>query len=223
MTQTATISTTPPLVHCAIYTRKSTSEGLDDAFTSLDAQRQAAEAYIQSQQHAGWRCLPEHYDDGGFSGGNLDRPALQRLLADIQAGKLDCIVVHRVDRFSRSLLDFAKLMEILDRHQVHFAAVTQQFNTATSMGRLILHILLSFAQFEREIIAERTRDKIAAARRKGLWSGGMPLLGYDVDPRGSQLVVNAAEAERVQAIFALYREHQALGPVVQELEEAPSP
>ena len=216
MTPTATPST-PPLVRCAIYTRKSTLEGLDEAFTSLDAQREAAEAYIHSQQHAGWRCLPEHYDDGGFTGSNLERPALQRLLADIQAAKVDCLVLYKLDRLSRSLLDFAKLMEILDRHQVSFVSITQSFNTATSMGRLVLHILLSFAQFEREIIAERTRDKIAAARRKGQWAGGMPLLGYDVDPRGSQLVVNATEAERVRAIFALYRERQALGPVVQEL------
>jgi site-specific DNA recombinase len=182
MIQSATNATTPPPVRCAIYTRKSTQEGLDAAFTSLDAQRDAALAYIHSQQHAGWRCLPERYDDGGFTGGNLDRPALKRLLADIQAHKLDCLMVHKVDRLSRSLLDFARLMEVLDQHQVAFVSVTQQFNTATSMGRLVLHILLSFAQFEREIIAERTRDKIAAARRKGKWAGGMPLLGYDVDP-----------------------------------------
>src|SRR5262249_39632427 len=152
--------------------RKSTQEGLDDAFTSLDAQRQAAEAYIHSQQHAGWRCLPEPYDDGGFSGSNLERPALKRLLAAIQAGQLDCLPVHKVVRLSRSLLDFAKLMAVLDRHQVAFVSVTQQFNTATSMGRLVLHILLSFAQFERELIAERTRDKLAAARRQGHWAGG---------------------------------------------------
>ncbi|HEV3261067.1 MAG TPA: recombinase family protein [Gemmataceae bacterium] len=208
--------TTPP-VRCAIYTRKSTQEGLDEAFTSLDAQRQAAEAYILSQQQAGWRCLPEHYDDGGYSGSNLERPALQRLLADIQAGKLDCLVVAKVDRLSRSLLDFAKLIEVLDRHQVAFVSVTQLFNTATSMGRLVLHILLSFAQFERELIAERTRDKIAAARRQGHWAGGMPLLGYDVDGRGGHLVVNPVEAERVRAIFAFYRQEQDLGVVVEEL------
>jgi site-specific DNA recombinase len=210
-------SGTPPQVRCAIYTRKSTQEGLDDAFTSLDAQRQAAEAYILSQQQAGWRCLPEPYDDGGFTGSNLERPALQRLLADVQAGQIDCLVVAKVDRLSRSLLDFAQLMEILDRHQVAFVSVTQLFNTATSMGRLVLHILLSFAQFERELIAERTRDKIAAARRQGHWTGGMPLLGYDVDGPGGPLVVNPAEAERVRAIFILYREEHDLRVVVEEL------
>jgi site-specific DNA recombinase len=161
--------------------------------------------------------LHEHYDDGGYSGSNLERPALQRLLADIQAGKLDCLVVAKVDRLSRSLLDFAKLMEVLDRHQVAFVSVTQLFNTATSMGRLVLHILLSFAQFERELIAERTRDKIAAARRQGHWAGGMPLLGYDVGGTGGHLVVNPEEAERVRAIFVLYCEEQDLGVMVEEL------
>jgi site-specific DNA recombinase len=217
MTQPANNPTSPPIVRCAIYTRKSTQEGLEEAFTSLDAQRDAALAYIHSQQHAGWCCLPERYDDGGFTGGNLDRPALKRLLADIQTRKLDCLVVYKVDRLSRSLLDFARLMEVLDQHQVAFVSVTQQFNTATPMGRLVLHILLSFAQFEREIIAERTRDKLAAARRKGKWAGGMPLLGYDVDSKGSKLTVNEPEAERVRALFVLYREHRALLPVVQEL------
>ena len=217
MTQSPKNATTPASVRCAIYTRKSTEEGLDQEFTSLDAQREAAEAYINSQQHAGWRALPQRYDDGGFTGANLERPALKRLLADIQTRQLDCLVVYKVDRLSRSLLDFANLMAILDQHQVAFVSVTQQFNTATSMGRLVLNILLSFAQFEREIIAERTRDKIAAARRKGKWSGGMPLLGYDVDPRGSKLVVNAAEAQRVRTSFALYLEYRALEPVVKEL------
>jgi site-specific DNA recombinase len=217
MNQPAKHPTTPPVVRCAIYTRKSTEEGLSQEFTSLDAQREAALAYIHSQQHARWRALPERYDDGGFTGGNLDRPALKRLVADIQAGKLDCLVVQKVDRLSRSLLDFARLMEILDQHQVAFVSVSQKFDTASSMGRLVLHILLSFAQFERELIAERTRDKIAAARRKGKWTGGMPLLGYDVDPKGSKLTVNESEAERVRAIFALFRLHQALLPVVQEL------
>src|SRR6516225_8286704 len=217
MTPPASAVVPPATVRCAIYTRKSTEEGLDQAFTSLDAQREAALAYVHSQQHAGWIALPECYDDGGYSGGTMDRPALAQLLRDIQAGQIDCLIVYKVDRISRSLLGFAKMMEIFDRHQVAFVSVTQNFSTATSMGRLVLHILLSFAQFEREIIAERTRDKIAAARRKGQWAGGMPLLGYDVDPRGSQLVVNATEAERVRAIFALYRERQALGPVVQEL------
>jgi site-specific DNA recombinase len=206
-------------VRCAIYTRKSTEEGLEQEFNSLAAQREAAQAYIASQQHAGWVCLPQSYDDGGYSGGSMDRPALTRLLTAIRAGQIDCVVTHRVDRLSRSLLDFAKMMETFDQHGVSFVSVTQQFHTATSMGRLVLNVLLSFAQFEREIIAERTRDKIAAARRKGLWCGGMPLLGYDVDPRGSKLVVQPEEAQRVRAIFALYRQHQALLPVVHELQQ----
>src|SRR6516164_8138132 len=218
MSQLASTVTTSTTVRCVIYTRKSTEEGLDKAFTSLDAQREAALAYINSQQHAGWIALPKRYDDGGYSGGTMDRPALAQLLRDIQAGEVDCVVVQKVDRFSRSLLDFAKMMETLDRYQVAFVSVTQNFSTATSMGRLVLHILLSFAQFEREIIAERTRDKIAATRRKGKWCGGLPLLGYDIEPNTSRLLVNTAEAARVRAIFALYREYQALRPVVQELE-----
>jgi site-specific DNA recombinase len=205
-------------IRCAIYTRKSTEEGLEQEFNSLDAQRESGEAYIKSQAHEGWTCLPERYDDGGFTGGNMDRPALRRLLADIEAGKIDCVVVYKVDRLSRSLLDFAKMMETFEKHQVSFVSVTQQFNTATSMGRLVLNVLLSFAQFEREIISERTRDKIAAARRKGKWAGGHPILGYDIDPRGFKLVVNEDEAIRVRAIFELYLEHQALLPVVQELD-----
>jgi site-specific DNA recombinase len=206
------------LVRCAIYTRKSTEEGLEQEFNSLDAQREAGEAFVASQRAEGWTCLPKRYDDGGFTGGNTDRPALQRLLADIQAGQVDCVVVYKVDRLSRSLLDFAGMMQVFDKHRVSFVSVTQQFNTATSMGRLVLNVLLSFAQFEREIISERTRDKIAATRRKGKWAGGHPLLGYDVDPRGFRLIVNEAEAVRVRAIFDLYLEHQALLPVVQELE-----
>ena len=154
-------------VRCAVYTRKSTEEGLNQEFNSLDAQRESAEAYIASQRAEGWLCLPERFDDGGCTGANLDRPALQRLLAAIAAGQVDCVVVYKVDRFSRSLLDFARLMETFEKHQVAFVSVTQQFNTATSMGRLILNVLLSFAQFERELISERTRDKIAATRRKG--------------------------------------------------------
>jgi site-specific DNA recombinase len=207
----------PKVVRCAIYTRKSTEEGLDQEFNSLDAQREAALAYIASQQHQGWLVLPQRYDDGGFSGGNLDRPALQRLLQDITAGTIDVVLSYKVDRLSRSLLDFARIMEIFDKHQVAFVSITQQFHSATSMGRLVLNMLLSFAQFERELIAERTRDKIAAARRKGKWVGGMPLLGYDVDPKGSKLRINEAEAARVRAIFALYLEYQALLPVVREL------
>jgi site-specific DNA recombinase len=157
---------TKPAVRCAVYTRKSTEMGLEKEFNSLDAQREAAEAYIKSQAQEGWVCLPERYDDGGYTGGNLDRPALRRLLADVEAGKIDTVVTYKVDRLSRSLLDFARLMETFDKHRVAFVSVTQQFNTATSMGRLVLNVLLSFAQFEREIISERTRDKVAAARRK---------------------------------------------------------
>jgi site-specific DNA recombinase len=217
-------SRTPPqgdslkAVRCAVYTRKSTEEGLQQEFNTLDAQRESAEAYIFSQQHEGWTCLPDRYDDGGFTGGNMDRPALKHLLADIEAGRVDAVVVYKVDRLSRSLLDFAKMLEIFDRQHVAFVSVTQQINSATSMGRLMLNVLLSFAQFEREIIGERTRDKMAATRRKGKWSGGRPLLGYDVDPRTTRLVVNEDEAVRVRAIFALYLQHESLLPVVQELE-----
>jgi site-specific DNA recombinase len=208
---------TPTTKHCAIYTRKSVAEGLEQAFSSLDAQRESAEAYIASQRHQGWVRVAQRYDDGGCTGGNLERPALQRLLADLQAGHIDVVVFNKVDRLSRSLLDFARLMETFEKHQVAFVAVTQQFNSATSMGRLVLNVLLSFAQFERELIAERTRDKIAAARRRGRWAGGHPLLGYDVDPRGATLSINEAEAVRVRAIFALYLEHQSLGAAVAEL------
>lgn len=205
----------PPVVRCAIYTRKSTEEGLDQDFNSLDAQRESAEALIASQQHEGWLCLPEHYDDGGYSGGTMERPALRRLLSDIEAGKVDCVVVYKVDRLSRSLLDFARILETFERRQVSFVSVTQQFNTATSMGRLMLNVLLSFAQFEREMISERTRDKMAAARRKGKYVGGRPILGYDVV--NTKLVVNPHEAERVRQAFALYLHHQSLLPVVKEL------
>jgi site-specific DNA recombinase len=208
---------TLPLIRCAIYTRKSTEEGLEQEFNSLDAQREAGEAFIASQQGEGWKCLPDRYDDGGFTGGNMDRPALRQLMADIEAAKVDCVVVYKVDRLSRSLLDFARMMEAFEKHRVSFVSVTQQFNTATSMGRLVLNVLLSFAQFEREIISERTRDKIAATRRRGKWAGGHPILGYDVDPQGYRLVVNDDEATKVRAIFALYLEHEALLPVVQEL------
>ncbi len=204
-------------VRCAIYTRKSTEDGLEQEFNSLDAQRESGEAYIKSQAHEAWECLPDHYDDGGYSGGNMERPAMQRLLNDIQAGRVDCVVVYKVDRLSRSLLDFARMMEVFDKHHVSFVSVTQQFNTATSMGRLILNVLLSFAQFEREMISERTRDKIAATRRKGKWSGGMPLLGYNVDPKGSKLVVNEDEARQVAAIFQLYLDYEGMLPVVEEL------
>ena len=205
-------------VRCAIYTRKSTDEGLEQEFNSLDAQREAAEAYIQSQRAQGWVAVAESYDDGGCTGANMDRPALQRLLRNVEAGRVDCVVVYKVDRLSRSLLDFARIIGLFEAHEVSFVSVTQQFNTATSMGTLLLNVLLSFAQFEREMIAERTRDKVAAARRKGKWTGGMPVLGYDVDPEGGRLVVNPDEAERVRAIFDLYLERRSLLGVVQELD-----
>jgi site-specific DNA recombinase len=208
----------PATVRCAIYTRKSTEEGLDQNFNSLDAQREAALAYIQSQRHEGWKCLATRYDDGGFTGGNMDRPALKRLLADVEAGKIDSVITYKVDRLSRSLLDFARIIGIFEKHHVSFVSITQQFNSATSMGRLVLNVLLSFAQFEREIISERTRDKIAATRRKGKWSGGFPVLGYDVDKEILRLVVNPKEAARVRTIFDLYLKHQGLLPVVRELE-----
>jgi len=205
-------------VRCAIYTRKSTEEGLEQEFNSLDAQREAAEAYIASQRSEGWTLLPDRYDDGGYTGANVDRPALQRLLADVEAGRVECVVTYKVDRLSRSLLDFARLMGTFEAHDVSFVSVTQQFNTATSVGRLMMNVLLSFAQFEREIIAERTRDKMSAARRRGKWTGGVPILGYDVAPEGGRLLVNTEEAERVCAIFGLYRKRRGLVPVVQELE-----
>ena len=175
-----------PVIRCAIYTRKSTEEGLDQEFNSLDAQRESAEAYISSQKEAGWKLVPDRYDDGGFSGGNLERPALRRLLDDVEAGRVDCVLVYKVDRLSRSLLDFARLMDRFDQRAVSFVSVTQQFNTTSSLGRLTLNILLSFAEFERQIISERTRDKMSAARRKGKWVGGTRVLGYDVDPGGGE-------------------------------------
>ena len=196
----------PHRLRCAIYTRKSTEEGLEQEFSSLDAQREAAEAFIQSQRREGWVALPEHYDDGGFTGANMDRPALQRLLKAIDAGTVDCVVVYKVDRLSRSLLDFTRILSLFEKQNVSFVAVTQQFNTSTSLGRLTLNILLSFAQFERELIGERTRDKMSAARMKGKWVGGCPVLGYDVDPAGGRLVVNEEEAQVVRSIFALFEE-----------------
>jgi site-specific DNA recombinase len=205
---------TPPIeIRCAVYTRKSTQIDAEQEFNTLDAQRESAEGFIKEQPN--WVCLPDRYDDGGFSGGNIERPALKRLMADIVAGKIDCVVVYKYDRFSRSLLDFAKMMEVYELHKVSFVAVSQQFNTSTSMGRLYLNMLMSFAQFEREMISDRTRDKIAATRRKGMWSGGMPLLGYDVVNK--KLVVNEAEAERVRQIFAVYLEIGSLIPTVTEI------
>src|SRR5712692_4443797 len=206
-----------PTVRCAIYTRKSTEEGLDQEFNSLHAQREAGEAYIKSQKHLGWTLVSTHYDDGGFTGGNLDRPALQQLLEDIDAHHIDCVVVYKVDRLSRSLLDFARLVDRFDQRAVSFVSVTQQFNTTTSLGRLTLNILLSFAQFEREIIGERTRDKMSAARRKGKWVGGTPVLGYDVDRAGGRLIVNEKESRRVRHVFALFVPHRSLSAVVAEL------
>jgi site-specific DNA recombinase len=194
----------PKPVRCAIYTRKSTDEGLAQDFNSLDAQREAAEAYILSQRHEGWMAVPTQYSDGGYTGANLERPGVRQLLADIEARKIDCVVVYKVDRLSRSLIDFAKMMELFEKHSVCFVSVTQQFNTNTPLGRLTLNILLSFAQFEREIISERTRDKNVAARKKGKWTGGHLILGYDLDPRASRLIVNPAEAEQVRSIFEWY-------------------
>jgi site-specific DNA recombinase len=205
-------------VRCAIYTRKSTEEGLDQDFNSLQAQREAAEAYIKSKKHLGWHFIPNHYDDGGFSRGSLERPALQKLLDDIDGRRIDCVVVYKVDRLSRSLLDFARLIERFEHSGVTFVSVTQQFNTTNSLGLLTLNILLSFAQFEREIISERTRDKMSAARKKGKWVGGTPVLGYDVDPRGGRLLVNQEEAKRVKAIFELFRSTLSLPSVVHELK-----
>jgi len=192
-------SQTIPTIRCGIYTRKSTDENLDNGFNSLDAQRAAAEAYIASQREEGWIALPDRYDDAAYSGGTLDRPALRQLLADIEAGKINCVVCYKVDRLSRSLLDFAKLVEIFDRHNVTFISVTQSFNTTTSMGRLTLNMLLSFAQFEREVIGERIRDKVAASKQRGMYMGGTPPLGYDVVNK--KLIVNPTEAELVREIF----------------------
>src|SRR6266508_2984162 len=191
-------------VRCAIYTRVSTDQGLDQEFNSLDAQHDAASAYIKSQAHAGWTLLRSRYDDGGYSGGSTDRPDLQRLLDDIRARKIDVIVVYKVDRLTRSLADFAKLVELFDAHGVSFVSVTQQFNTTTSMGRLTLNVLLSFAQFERELIGERVRDKIAASKRKGIWVGGPVPLGYAAVDK--KIVVVPAEAAAVRTIFARYLE-----------------
>jgi site-specific DNA recombinase len=192
------------LRRCAIYTRKSSEEGLEQDFNSLHAQREACESFIKSQQGEGWRLIKSAYDDGGLSGGTMERPALQRLLADIGQGLIDVVVVYKVDRLTRSLADFAKMVEVFDARGVSFVAVTQQFNTTTSMGRLTLNVLLSFAQFEREVTGERIRDKIAASKRKGIWMGGLVPLGYDVRER--QVVVNQAEAETVRYIFRRYGE-----------------
>src|ERR1700754_5551 len=202
-------------VRCAIYTRVSTEHGLDQEFNSLDAQYDAASAYIKSQAHAGWTLLRSRYDDGGYSGGSTDRPNLQRLLDDIRSRKIDVIVVYKVDRLTRSLADFAKLVELFDAHGVSFVSVTQQFNTTTSMGRLTLNVLLSFAQFEREVTSERIRDKVAASKRKGLWVGGMAPLGYDTKDR--KITVNKTEAECVRTIFRTYLKLGSLNLLMQGL------
>jgi site-specific DNA recombinase len=204
------------LARCAIYTRKSTEHNLDLEFNSLDAQREACEAYIKSQAHEGWRLIHDHYDDGAFSGASLDRPALQKLLADIRSGKIDIVVVYKVDRLTRSLADFAKLVELFDQHAVSFVSVTQSFNTTSSMGRLTLNVLLSFAQFEREVIGERVRDKIAASKRKGIWVGGPIPLGYA--SINKKLVVVPEEAETVRTIFKGYLELGSVGALVRDLD-----
>src|SRR5882757_9934379 len=203
-------------VRCAIYTRKSSEEGLEQEFNSLQAQREACEAFINSQRHEGWVCLPGGYDDGGFSGATMDRPALQQLLADITAGRVDIVVVYKIDRLTRSLANFAKIVEILDARGASFVSVTLQFNTTTSMGRLTLNVLLSFAQFEREVIGERIRDKIAASKKKGMWMGGVPPLGYRA--QDGKLITVESEAEIVRLIFCRYAELGSVRLLQAELE-----
>lgn len=193
-------------VRCVCYTRKSTDDGLDSDFNSLDAQREACEAYVASQRNEGWILLPEHYDDGGFTGANMERPALQRLITDVEAGRVDMVLIYKLDRLSRSLLDFAKLIEFFEQHGVSFTSITQNFSSNTAMGRLTMHVLLSFAAFERDIIAERVRDKIAGAKRKGMFTGGTPVLGYDIHPETRKLVINAEEAKIIRFIFKRYAE-----------------
>src|SRR5438132_10765944 len=204
------------LARCAIYTRKSSEHNLDLAFSSLDAQREACEAYIKSQAHEGWRLIPARYDDGAFSGASLERPALQQLLADVRSGKIDIVLVYKVDRLTRSLADFAKLIELFDVHAVSFVSVTQSFNTSSSMGRLTLNVLLSFAQFERELIGERVRDKIAASKRKGIWVGGPVPLGYAAVDK--KIVVVEAEAASVRTIFGRYLELGSIRALAEDLD-----
>ena len=210
---------TTPLVRCAIYTRKSTEEGLDQAFNSLHAQREACEAYIKSQVAEGWVALPTLYDDGGFSGGNIARPALRQLLEDVDAGRVDTIVVYKIDRLTRALSDFARIVERLDDAKASFVSVTQSFNTTTSMGRLTLNVLLSVAQFEREVTGERIRDKIAASKAKGMWMGGPTPLGYDAKDR--TLVINDAEAVVIRHIFERYCQLGSIGTLIDELGSGP--
>ena len=206
----------PNATRCAIYTRKSSEEGLEQEFNSLDAQREACEAYVQSQKHEGWTALPAFYDDGGFSGGNMKRPALERLVSDIKSRKIDIIIVYKIDRLTRSLADFAKMVEMFDKHGVSFVSVTQQFNTKTSMGRLTLNVLLSFAQFEREVTSERIRDKIAASKKKGMWMGGTVPFGYDLQDH--KLVVNTGEAETIRHIFRRYLEIGSVRTLKEQLD-----
>ena len=226
MTRAALISRTnghadavrvPTQVRCAIYVRKSTDVDEEQAFNSLDAQRLACEDYVRARVSEKWAVLPEHYTDGGWSGATVKRPAFQRLLTSIEAREVDCVVVHRVDRLSRSLLDFARLMAFFQEHGVSFVSVTQNFSTADPVGRLTLNLLATFSEFEREMIVARTRDKVAAARRQGRWTGGVPVLGYDVDPRGGRIHLNETEAVRVREIFALYLRERSLTRVVEEL------
>lgn len=205
-----------PTIRCAIYTRKSSEEGLEQAFNSLHAQREACEAYIKSQRHEGWSLVDTPYDDGAYSGGNMQRPALQALMGEVKAGNIDVVVVYKVDRLTRSLTDFAKIVDVLDTAKASFVSVTQAFNTTTSMGRLTLNVLLSFAQFEREVTGERIRDKIAASKKKGMWIGGVTPLGYDVRDRG--LVINAVEAETVRTLFDLFRELKSVDKVKVEAD-----
>jgi len=204
-----------PRLRCAIYTRKSSEEGLEQDFNSLEAQREACEAYIKSQAHEGWTLVRDHFDDGGFSGGNMERPALKGLMQRVDAAEIDIIVVYKIDRLTRSLTDFARLAETFDAHKVSFVSVTQQFNTTSSMGRLMLNVLLSFAQFEREITGERIRDKIAASKKKGMWMGGVPPIGYDISDR--KLVVNADQAKIVQSIFSLYLDARTVPELMDRL------
>src|ERR1700726_3672627 len=214
---TASMACESKVLRCAIYTRKSTEHGLELEFNSLDAQREACEAYIKSQASQGWRALPQHYDDPAYSGGNLDRPALKMLLADIETRKIDVVVVYKLDRLTRSLADFAKLVELFDTHGVSFVSVTQQFNTTTSMGRLTLNVLLSFAQFEREVTSERIRDKIAASKRKGLWVGGTLPFGYEM--KDGKIVIVEEEAELVRLIFRRYLELGSVNELLRDLKE----
>src|SRR6202023_1518825 len=209
------MASNPKRLRCAIYTRKSTEHGLELEFNSLAAQRDACEAYIKSQASQGWTALSQHYDDPAYSGGTLDRPALKRLLADIEAGKIDVVVVYKIDRLSRSLMDFSRLVEVFDQYKVTFVSVTQSFNTTTSMGRLTLNVLLSFAQFEREVIGERIRDKFAASRRKGMWMGGWAPLGYEV--RDRKLLIHKEDAERVRSIFKRFAQLKSATLLAREL------